>query len=83
MLERTGKSSGLLSNREFGKGSFYPQPISRVEETGLSALWLQDLALKVLYFQGYLTGYKIADEMSLPFQGIVDQLLEILKREIS
>ena len=81
MLERNGKGAGLPSDREIEKGSFFPQPISRIEDTGLSGLWLQDLALKLLYFQGYLTGFKIADELALPFQGIVDQLLEILKRE--
>ena len=63
-----------------GRG-FVPPPITRVEETGLSTLWLQDLALKILYFQGYLTGYDIAEAMALPFTGLVDQLLETLKRE--
>ena len=62
-------------------GPFYPPPISRVEDTGLSPLWLQDLVLKVMYFQGYLTGFKIAEEIALPFSGIVDQILDALKRE--
>ena len=52
-----------------------------IEDTGLSPLWLQDLVLKVMYFQGYLTGYKIAEEIALPFSGVVDQILESLKRE--
>ena len=39
-------------------------PISRLEDTGLSQLWLQDLVLKVLYFQGYLTGFRIAEEVA-------------------
>lgn len=60
---------------------FVPPPISRVEDTGLSQLWLQDLALKILYFQGYLTGFTTAEAMSLPFAGLVDQILEALKRE--
>jgi predicted ATPase with chaperone activity len=62
-------------------GPFYPPPISRVEDTGLSPLWLQDLVLKVMYFQGYLTGFKIAEEIALPFSGIADQILDALKRE--
>ena len=61
--------------------SFKPAEISTLEETGLSSLWLQDLILKTLYFQGYRTGFDIATEIALPFSGIVDQLLEILKRE--
>jgi hypothetical protein len=60
---------------------FIPHPVSRIEDTGLSPLWLQDLALKILYFQGYLTGFRVAEEMSLPFTGIVDLILETLKRE--
>jgi hypothetical protein len=58
-----------------------PPPISRVEDTGLSQLWLQDLALKILYFRGYLTGFQVAEAMALPFAGLVDQILEALKRE--
>ncbi|MFP3854329.1 MAG: ATP-binding protein [Anaerolineales bacterium] len=60
---------------------FVPPPISRVEDTGLSELWLQDLALKILYFRGYLTGFKVAEAMTLPFAGLTDQILESLKRE--
>ena len=60
---------------------FVPPPITRLEDTGLSALWLQDLALKILYFQGYLTGYDIAEALALPFTGLVDSLMETLKRE--
>ncbi len=60
---------------------FFPPPINKVEDTGLAILWLQDLALKILYFQGYMTGFKIAEAMSLPFTGIVDQILDGLKKE--
>ncbi len=60
---------------------FIPPPIMSIDDTGLSPLWLQDLVLKVMYFQGYLTGYKIAEEVALPFSGVVDQVLEALKRE--
>lgn len=60
---------------------FIPPQINKLEETGLAPLFLQDLALKILYFQGYLTGYKIADAMCLPFTGTVDIILEALKRD--
>jgi len=62
---------------------FLPPPISSLEDTGLSSLWLQDLALKILYFQGYLSGFQIAEELSLPLAGVVDQIMETLKREKS
>jgi len=61
--------------------SFLPPPITRLEDTGLSFLWVQDLALKILYFQGYLSGFKVAEEIALPFAGVTDQILESLKRE--
>lgn len=64
-----------------GSGVFTPPILQKIEDTGLSSLWLQDLALKILYFQGYLTGFKVAEEMALPFTGIVDQILEALKKE--
>lgn len=76
---RPRTTTGAIS--EAGGGGFNPPPINRVEDTGLSPLWLQDLALKVFYFQGYLTGFKIAEEMTLPFAGVMDQILEALKRE--
>jgi predicted ATPase with chaperone activity len=60
---------------------FFPPPITKLDDTGLSLLWLQDLALKILYYQGYLSGFKIAEEIALPFAGIVDLILESLKRE--
>ncbi len=77
---KTAELSGAAPAKE-RKVPFTPPPISRVEDLGLSILWLQDLVLKILYFQGYLTGFKIAEEMALPFAGVVDQILEALKRE--
>ncbi len=60
---------------------FIPAPITKIEETGLSMLWLQDLTLKIMYYQGYLSGFKIAEELALPFVGVVDQILDSLKKE--
>jgi MoxR-like ATPase len=60
---------------------FFPPPITKLEDTGLSLLWLQDLTLKIFYYQGYLSGFKTAEEIALPFAGIVDLILESLKRE--
>ncbi len=79
-VKRLGKSSASLIPKP-SLTDFDPPPITRIEDTGLSGLWLQDLTLKILYFQGYLTGFKISEELALPFTGVVDQILEILKRE--
>jgi len=75
---RSGMNANVISSSSI---RFIPPPISRVEDTGLSQLWLQDLALKIMYFRGYLTGFKVAEAMALPFAGIVDLILEALKRE--
>ena len=64
-----------------GPALFTPPPINSVEDTGLSPLWLQDLTLKILYSQGYMSGFKIAELIALPFAGITDGILEALKRE--
>ncbi len=74
MTRQTGQISGAV-------GGFSPPQINNLEDTGLSPLWLQDLILKVLYFRGYLTGFRIAEEITLPFAGVTDQLLTVLKQE--
>jgi len=79
----TGMQSTFPPNiqEKFPMDGFSPPPIQKMEETGLSPLWLQDLALKILYFQGYLTGFSTAEAMALPFPNVVDQILDALKRE--
>jgi predicted ATPase with chaperone activity len=62
-------------------GKFTPPTITQIEDTGISALWLQDLALKILYYQGYMSGFRIAEEIALPFAGVMDQIMDALKRE--
>jgi predicted ATPase with chaperone activity len=65
-----------------GRGErFIPKPLASIGDTGLPQLWLQDLALKILYFRGYVTGFDMAEAMALPFAGLVDQILDTLKRE--
>ena len=62
-------------------GGFLPPQVTSLEDTGLNPLWLQDLVLKVLYFRGYLSGFKIAEEITLPFAGVTDHILIALKSE--
>jgi predicted ATPase with chaperone activity len=63
------------------RAPFIPPRPQSLEETGLSLNFLADLALKILYFRGYVTGADIAEEMRLPFAGVVDRVLEFLKRD--
>jgi len=63
------------------QSSFVPSALTNIEDSGLTTLWIQDLALKIIYFGGYLNGFQVAERIALPFTGIVDQILENLKRE--
>jgi predicted ATPase with chaperone activity len=60
---------------------FLPLQVTSLDDTGLNPLWLQDLVLKLLYFRGYLSGFKIAEEIALPFAGVTDQILVALKAD--
>jgi predicted ATPase with chaperone activity len=64
-----------------GLDKFIPPPITKREDTGLSLVYLEDLALKILYNSGDLTGFRVAELVTLPFTGIVDQILESLKQK--
>jgi len=57
-----------------------PQPRT-VEETGLSIGFLTDLALKFLYYGGLMSGVTVADEMGLPFAGVVDEIIDFMAQE--
>jgi predicted ATPase with chaperone activity len=43
--------------------------------------FLTDLAIKIMYFEGSISGYALAERMTLPFAGVVDEVLEFLRRE--
>ncbi len=61
--------------------AFQPSPPTSIPETGLSTGFLADLALKFLYYEGYMTGIAIARALELPFNGVVDRVITFLKRE--
>ena len=62
-------------------GPWMPPPIRSLQDTGLNIGILSDLAIKTLYFGGYLTGNEVAEQMHLPFTGVVEYVLESIKRE--
>jgi len=57
-----------------------PEPRT-IEETGLTMGFLADLALKTMYTRGFLMGHEISDSIKLPFTGILDKVLDYLRRE--
>lgn len=71
----------MNSSAQQNQAAFIPATVTKLDDTGLSFLWLQDLALKILYYQGNLSGFKVAEEIALPFAGVTDLILEALKRE--
>ncbi len=58
-----------------------PPPLNSLADTGLNLLSVADLVLKVLYFGGYMAGHQVAEIVKLPFTGVVDQVMDFLKRE--
>jgi predicted ATPase with chaperone activity len=58
-----------------------PPPLENPAATGLTHGFLADLALKIMYFRGQITGSEIAQELKLPFQSVVHPVLSFLKRE--
>jgi predicted ATPase with chaperone activity len=61
--------------------SFSPSAPGSIEETGLGLAFLTDLAIKIMYVEGDILGYELAERMRLPHAGVVEELLSSLKRE--
>jgi hypothetical protein len=57
-----------------------PRPTS-IDDTELTLSFLADLVLKLVYYKSDMTGAEIAEEVALPFRGIVQEVMEFLKRE--
>ncbi len=57
-----------------------PQP-ENIQETGLNMGFLNDLILKIIYFNGSITAQNIEETSKLPFLGVIDKVLDYLKME--
>jgi predicted ATPase with chaperone activity len=53
----------------------------KVEDTGLSRGVLIDLALKCIYFGGYVRGMDISKTLCLPFADVTEAIIDFLKDE--
>src|SRR6188472_1296070 len=51
-----------------------PEP-KNLEETGLKINLLSDIALKYLYYKGSSAGVEVAQEMRLPWAGVVEKVI--------
>jgi len=57
-----------------------PQPMS-IEDTGLNLQFLSDLALRILYFGGVMTGYEITNEVALPYEGVMEHIFSYWRQQ--
>jgi predicted ATPase with chaperone activity len=57
-----------------------PRPRS-IEETGLSLSYVSDLVLRALYLVGEMTGLMIVEMLHLPYENVIDQAIQYLRRE--
>ncbi len=74
-------STSSLSRSSTPAVPWSPPPIRSVEETGLNQIMLAELILKVLYVGGVLTGSRLSELIRLPYVGVLDQVVNFLKRE--
>src|SRR5439155_26798920 len=58
-----------------------PSEPTSITDTGLGMGFLTDLVLKIVYFHGNITAFKISEITKLPFLGVLDKVLEFLKLE--
>jgi DNA polymerase III delta prime subunit len=58
-----------------------PPAMRSVEDTGLNFGSLSDLAIKTIYFAGVMSGAKLAEAMCLPYTGVVNKILEFMRKE--
>jgi hypothetical protein len=50
-------------------------------ETGINQGIISDLVLKTMYFTSYMSGQDISSVIRLPFYGVIDQVINMMKRE--
>ena len=71
----------MTSNLAAPRKQWTPPAMRNIDDTGLNMGLLTDLAIKTIYYAGYLTGHDLATRMHLPYNGVVDRILEFMKRE--
>src|SRR3569623_464144 len=56
-----------------------PPAVEHVEDTGIEPGIIADLILKIVYFHSIIPAAKIAEVLRLPFSGVVDGLIDVLR----
>jgi predicted ATPase with chaperone activity len=57
------------------------QEPTSIEQTGLDMIFIADMALKIVYFQGMITGQALSEHLCLPYFNVLERALSYLKRE--
>jgi predicted ATPase with chaperone activity len=71
-----------MVSRGTGNLDFEVPAVHSIEDTGLSFSFLADLVTKLLYYRGSgISGFDISEAIKLPFTGILEPVMEFLKRE--
>lgn len=60
--------------------AMFTEPRS-IAETGVNQGLISDLVLKTMYFSSYMSGQEISTTLRLPFYGILDGVIALLKKE--
>ncbi|MEO8288119.1 MAG: hypothetical protein ABI670_16955 [Chloroflexota bacterium] len=59
---------------------WFPEPRTLVE-TGINQGMIADLVIKSMYFTSYMSGQDISAALRLPFYGVLDQVITLMKKE--
>jgi hypothetical protein len=59
---------------------WFPEPRT-MAETGINQGLISDLVLKSMYFASYMSGQDISAALRLPFYGVLDQVITLMKKE--
>lgn len=74
-------STGVLAHASMLSPTDIAREPTSIEQTGLDLTTISDLALKVIYFNNQITAQLISDEICLPYYGVLEKALTLLKRE--
>ncbi|WP_338866497.1 ATPase [Myxococcus stipitatus] len=76
----TGSRRALDSNAGGAVDRFWPNQPRMLEDTGLTATFVEELVLKALFFAGEMRGMDLASRLQLP-TAVVDDIIEGLRRQ--
>lgn len=59
-----------------------PRRPRTIEETGLTMSYIADMIVRALYIIGELTGNELSDHLTLLYEGVLDQAMRYLRKEL-